>query len=128
MASNRSPNTGAPLAEPTKRPYTFQGGGAVNKIDLLADSTTGGFLILWVDASVNPGTSWHVAIFVGVHAAPFSWGLPDYDNDPSHWAIVDVPRGFSINNGERLWKTMGGKEPEMVNPYTGIPTIVHGHP
>jgi len=95
---------------------------------------TGGFLIL---RKLPPpqgadGTSWHVAVFVGLRAGSFQWTLPTNDDGTitlTDWAVVDIEKGFAISNGERLWQVMGGDDPDdPIVKTDGKPVIVHGHP
>lgn len=87
-------------------------------------STSGGYvLVMQTDAAAN---EWLVELFVSTELNATGWA---FTAPAGRWKALEVPYGFSINNGEVLAAALGPKLQEEAGP--GVmepPPIVHGRP
>ncbi|CAN5925289.1 hypothetical protein BH11MYX4_BH11MYX4_25070 [soil metagenome] len=97
------------------------------KVDWATGSTTlletlrgtGGFLLLRRDSrktEKNAIEEYTVQLFISADLESFKWEKPADEE----WRLIDVPRGFSINNGDALVGAFVGTEAGGI--------IVHGRP
>jgi hypothetical protein len=99
-----------PKCHPAQRKITWAAGSAT-LLETLPG--TGGFLLLRKDK--DSVAEFTVQVFINVDLGSFKWEKPA-DED---WRLIDVPKGFSINNGDALVGAFGAA-------LEG--TIVHGRP